>query len=139
MAKNPPWLRALRASLSPLSHRVLQRRSRGSATLPRHNRQRRMREGPANCDSPKIPGKARLLLLSSAGSAARKRVRALQLTIVIVSLLAVAAGIGAYFGFTGEEKAKAESRRAEAESARTKQALSKSDFRVNRTSRIPTI
>jgi len=61
------------------------------------------------------------------------------LTIVIVSLLAVAAGIGAYFGFTGEEKAKAESRRAEAESARTKQALSKSDFRVNRTSRIPTI
>jgi hypothetical protein len=66
--------------------------------------------------------------LSSAESAARKRVRALQLTIAIVSLLAVAAGVGAYFGFTGEEKAKAESRRAEAESARTKQALSKSDF-----------
>jgi WD40 repeat protein len=66
--------------------------------------------------------------LSTAESAARKRVQTLQLTIAVVSLLAVAAAIGAYFGFAGEQNAKAESRRAEAESARTKQALSKSDF-----------
>jgi hypothetical protein len=39
--------------------------------------------------------------LSTAESAARKRVQTLQLTIAVVSLLAVAAAIGAYFGFAG--------------------------------------
>jgi hypothetical protein len=69
-----------------------------------------------------------LASVHSAEAAARKRVRRLQLIVAVVSLFAVAAAIGAYFGFTGEEKAKSESRRAEAESERSRRALSNADF-----------
>ena len=41
MAKNPPWLRALRASLSPSRIESFNAGRAEAHTLPRHNHQRR--------------------------------------------------------------------------------------------------